>query len=144
MGEEDQWHLMFKFRDGDADSAIELGSSVVSETIYSCTWPASFLISGPCATWSLHYFFCSLVSHVRIIIFGLSVMCSKKGRGQRPACSFVIAVCSKIHLLISPEDVQITLGTIMTSPNRSLECRLKSPEKGKVRILVEPIDADTV
>eukprot|EP00291_Cryptomonas_curvata_P017357 CAMPEP_0172161806 /NCGR_PEP_ID=MMETSP1050-20130122/6322_1 /TAXON_ID=233186 /ORGANISM="Cryptomonas curvata, Strain CCAP979/52" /LENGTH=379 /DNA_ID=CAMNT_0012831729 /DNA_START=555 /DNA_END=1690 /DNA_ORIENTATION=+ len=31
----------------------------------------------------------------------------------------------------------------MASPNRSLECRLKSPEKGKVRILVEPIDADT-
>ena len=38
----------------------------------------------------------------------------------------------------------MTLGTIVSSPSRFVESRLKSPEKGKVKILVEYIEADLV
>jgi hypothetical protein len=40
--------------------------------------------------------------------------------------------------------IQITLGTVLHAPNRVVECRLKSPEKGKARVLAEQIDAEMV
>jgi hypothetical protein len=40
--------------------------------------------------------------------------------------------------------MQMTLGTIVGSPTRSVESRLKSPEKGKIKILLEYIEADPV
>lgn len=40
--------------------------------------------------------------------------------------------------------MQMTLGTVLSSPNRWVESRLKSPEKGQMKILLEQIDADQV
>jgi hypothetical protein len=112
MGQEDHMHLMFKFKDGDVEPAVELGSSVVSKYKHSLCFSL-----GP--------------SDVRF------------STRPRPSQLYNI-LTSNNRDAASDYCVQVTLGTIITSPNRIIECRLKSPEKGKVRILAEPIDADTV
>jgi hypothetical protein len=49
-----------------------------------------------------------------------------------------------IQLTVPTSCLQITLGSFLDTPTRSVEIRLKSPEKGRVKILAEPIICDLV
>jgi len=87
VGEEDQWHVMFKLRDGEAETAVELGSSVVSSsntqqyTPLSDGCPFIFTSLLTFADLSLHYLFCKLISPYQHQFNSLSRLCPKGTRG---------------------------------------------------------------